>query len=177
MAGNKQPREKLNHTLKYITTLLNQYKITSWFIGYGTLLGIVRNRSCIDQDDDVDLVCDRNDFDAIHKMLRENNLDVTYGHTIGDSRSIIKTVDTATLSSIDFYCATVDTNGNFADEWEDVVWSNCFVPNTRTLLNLSWRETVLQIPHNHVQKLENRYGKGWMIPQHTKGPLPRLKRL
>ena len=58
-----------------------------------------------------------------------------------------------------------------------IVRSNCFILNTRTLWNLHWRETTLQLPHNHAQKLENRYGKNWMIPQHTKGPLPRHKRL
>lgn len=177
MAGNTQPQEKLNHTLKYITALLKRHKIANWFIGYGTLLGVVRSGSCIDHDDDVDIVCDKNDFDTIHTILLENHLAVTYGHTIGDSRNIIKTVDTPTLSSIDFYCATVDDDGNFADEWEGVVWSNCFIPNTRTLWQLHWRDTTLQLPHNHTQKLANRYGQNWMVPQHTKGPLPRLKRL
>ncbi|HIB77695.1 MAG TPA: hypothetical protein EYO58_08820 [Flavobacteriales bacterium] len=184
MAGSKQTQEKLNHTLKYITVLLIQYKITNWFIGYGTLLGIIRDNACIDGDDDIDIVCDRNDFDRIHKMLKENNINVTYDYGgIQDCRFIIKTVQNDKLTSIDFYCAEIDDKGNFNDEWEKVIWTKCYTPNTPFdrytpfLLSIKWKDIFLPIPHNCIQKLRNRYGKKWHIPQNTKGPLPRLSYL
>ena len=53
--GNNNSQEKLNNTLIKITNLLNENNIHDWFIGYGTLLGIVREDSCIENDDDIDI--------------------------------------------------------------------------------------------------------------------------
>ena len=44
-AGNRESADKLNATLIKVSQLLNQNRVKDWFIGYGTLLGIVRNRS------------------------------------------------------------------------------------------------------------------------------------
>ena len=177
MAGNNQSQGKLNYTLKYITIFLIQHKITNWFIGYGTLLGIVRNNTCIDGDDDIDLVCDRNDFERIHKLLKENNIQVTFEYGIQNTRSIIKTVETDTLASIDFYCTEVNKVGHFNDEWENVIWTYCYIPNTQILPYITWNNIFLPIPYNCINKLCNRYGKQWYIPEDTKGPMPRLRYL
>ena len=177
MAGIKQPQKKLNHTLNYITKLLIQYKITNWFIAYGTLLGIIRNGTCIDSDDDVDIVCDRVDFERIHKVLKAHNIPVTYNYGIGKSNKIIKTVKTDVFTSIDFYCATVGTDGHFHDDWENVIWTNCYIPKTKYLPSIKWNTIWLPVPNNYVQKLKNRYGKNWKIPQNTKGPMPRKRHL
>lgn len=177
MGGSKQSQEKLNHTLKYITTLLIQSKITNWFVGYGTLLGIVRDQSCIDNDDDVDIICDANDFDKIHQMLRDHHLEVTYRHAIADSRHIIKTVTTSEWASVDFYCATVDAHGNFHDHWENVVWTECYQPNSTQLQAVPWNGIYLPLPDNAVRKLKNRYGADWRTPCASKGPMPRRTHL
>ena len=58
MAGKEYAENKLNTILIIIVKLLHSYKATNWFIAYGTLLGIVRNNSCIDKDDDVDIIID-----------------------------------------------------------------------------------------------------------------------
>ena len=44
--GSPQTKSLLNKTLLYIISLLKLYEVTDWFLGYGTLLGIVRNNSC-----------------------------------------------------------------------------------------------------------------------------------
>jgi phosphorylcholine metabolism protein LicD len=41
-----------------IVNLLISMKIENWFIGYGTLLGIIRDESCIEGDDDIDIIVD-----------------------------------------------------------------------------------------------------------------------
>ena len=69
MIGIKNPQEKLNGTLLIIARLLNSNNITNWFAGYGTLLGIIREGSCINNDDDVDIICNRDDYDAIKNIL------------------------------------------------------------------------------------------------------------
>jgi len=69
MGGTKQTRECLNHTLLYVTTLLNNNNITNWFIGYGTLLGIIRENSCIHGDDDVDIIIDKKSYELLKNLL------------------------------------------------------------------------------------------------------------
>ena len=57
--GSQQTQSLLNKTLAYIISLLDSYEVTDWFLGYGTLLGIVRNNSCIKGDDDIDFIINR----------------------------------------------------------------------------------------------------------------------
>ena len=59
MAGTKQTSEKLNKTLLFLITLLNDNNIKNWFVCYGTLLGLVRENSCIDNDDDIDVIIEK----------------------------------------------------------------------------------------------------------------------
>ena len=53
-----QDSHHLNNGLKQIVKDLDEYKINNWFIGYGTLLGIVINNSCINNDD-IDIIIDK----------------------------------------------------------------------------------------------------------------------
>ena len=66
MVGKKQTSEKLNNTLTEIVKILNANNIANWFIGYGTLLGIVRNRACINNDDDIDILIDKENYSTLH---------------------------------------------------------------------------------------------------------------
>ena len=56
MAGGPKSEKLLNNTLLFIIKLLNKNNIKNWFVAYGTLLGIVRNNSCIDGDNDIDII-------------------------------------------------------------------------------------------------------------------------
>jgi hypothetical protein len=170
MAGKTNPEEMLNDTLLFIIKLLNAHDIKNWFIGYGTLLGIVRRNSCINGDDDVDIVIDRVNYDKVKQLLVENGIKLEYGYGIGNSRNILKTIPTEKYCSVDFYMASVDTNGNYNDTWEGVVWSEC-----NDLIRREWNGEILYLPKNHETKLLNRYGKDWRIPQMSKGPMPRKK--
>ena len=173
MVGKKQPEEKLNNTLLYISNLLNKNNVKNWFIGYGTLLGIIRNNNCIDGDDDVDIIIEHANYDILNKLLKENNIPLI-GGDLGDyikkrnrkfrktRTGIIKTEETDDYASIDFYMATIDEKGNFYDVWENVVWTNCYDTNGK-LFERPWKDTILYIPANPEQKLRNRYGKDWGI--------------
>lgn len=169
MAGEKNNRALLNNTLMFIVKLLNANNISNWFIGYGTLLGIVRENSCIEGDDDVDIIIDKNHYDVVKQLLVEKNIEIDFGH----GRKLLKTKKNKDYCSVDFYMASIDEKGNFNDNWENVIWSECYKENTK-LIEYVWNENTLYLPFNYEQKLINRYGENWRIPHNGyKGPTPR----
>ena len=175
MAGDKNNRSLLNHTLMFIVKLLNDNNVSNWFIGYGTLLGIIRENSCIEGDDDVDIIIDKNQYDVVKRLLIEKNIEIVFGHGIGSSKSILKTKKNNQYCSVDFYMASIDEKGNFNDSWEKVTWSECYKENNQ-LVELTWNENVLYLPFNYEQKLINRYGESWRTPRDGyKGPTPHKK--
>lgn len=172
MAGvSKCTAEYLNKTLIFIANLLNNNNITNWFISYGTLLGIVRNNSCIENDDDIDIIIDKKYYESLKSLLQNNGFTFEYGFGIRNSKFILKTKPTEFISTIDFYMCDVDNNGNFNDVWNNVIWSNCYV-SKNTLINIKWNGKVLYLPNNYVEKLINRYGDDWNIPKKSKGIIP-----
>ena len=62
----------------YIIKLLNDNNIMNLFIGYGTLLGIIRENSCIDGDDDIDIIIDESNYDIIKEVLIKNDLKIIF---------------------------------------------------------------------------------------------------
>ena len=172
MAGRNSNQEFLNDTLKFIVALLAENNITDWFIGYGTLLGIIRNDSCIDGDDDIDIIMNKSNYEVLKMLLINEGFEIEYGYGINKSTDILKTKGTVMYSTIDFYMATVDDEGNFFDKWENVVWSNCY-NHGKNLLLRKWSGLNLYIPLNYETKLINRYGESWRKPQYSKGVSPR----
>jgi len=169
MSGRKSSKEKLNFSLLKIANILNNNNFDKWFIVYGTLLGIVRNKSCIDGDDDIDIICDINDYQKLKDILAKEGYKFEYGYGIKESKFIIKTKESNDLASIDFYMSIVDKKGNFNDMWEKVVWSNCYVKDTDKFLKINWQNTTLNLPNDYLKKLKKRYGFFWRIPQKNKG--------
>lgn len=171
MAGESQTTSVLNGTLETILKLLNIHNIQNWFIGYGTLLGIIRNNSCIDGDDDVDIVIDCLNYDKLKEIMIDNGFTIEYGYDINKSKNILKTKNSNGCCSVDFYMASVDEKGNFHDKWENVIWSECY--ENDNLIERMWNNNKLYIPHNYETKLINRYGLDWKTPRKTKGVDPR----
>ena len=170
MAGDKTTSIRLNDTLKYFVKLLHENNINHWFIAYGTLLGFIRENSCIDGDDDVDIIMDRTNFILIQKILSENGIKRDCMHWLGKSTNIIKTLPTDKYCSVDFYMADMDKSYNFNDTWTTVLWSDCYINGLPIVY--TWKDTILYIPNNAETKLALRYGDSWKIPQNSKGPLP-----
>ena len=172
MTGAKFNKTLLNNTLMFIIKLLNDNNINNWFIGYGTLLGIIRENSCIDGDDDIDIIIDKSNYDVVKQLLIKTGIDFDFGHGIGENTNILKTLETNNYCSIDFYMAIVDENGNFIDTWENVIWTKCYNEKNELLKHI-WNGNILYSPFNYETKLINRYGENWRIPQNNKGPTPR----
>lgn len=168
MGGVPCNKDDLNKTLIYITNLLNKYNIKNWFIAYGTLLGIIRNDSCIDKDDDIDILVDKSNFDKIKELLKHNGFEIDYGSdTAGykidkKTRNIIKTKTTTNYCSIDFYMTEIKNECNIYDIAENILWENCYINNN--YIKYKWNNQILFLPHNSEYNLEKIYGKNWRIP-------------
>jgi len=165
-SGNNFSDILLNKNLLKITNVLNKEKITNWFLGYGTLLGIIRNNSCVNNDDDIDIIIDIKNKININKIIKKYNYKI-----IVNKNNFYKIELQQNLPTVDFYFATVNKNNDFHDTWEKVVWSKC-----KPFIKKKWKNTTLNIPNNYETKLINRYGKNWRIPKNNyKGPKPRKK--
>jgi hypothetical protein len=149
-SGKPNTSLDLNTTLQKISTLLYEKKIYNWFIAYGTLLGIVRDNSCINSDDDVDIIIDKK-----YKIVIESlpGIKVLY-----KNNNFLRIILDTSKSPIDFYFSTVDANGNFFDNHENVKWLNVYPFEIR-----KWNNVILQLPQNYKEKLTKRYGN-WKIP-------------
>ena len=170
MAGEKKTQICLNNTLLFLLDILNNNNVKNWFISYGTLLGIVRENSCIENDDDIDICCDINDYDKIKNLLINNGLEIDKRkHLI---RFILKTKSTNSYCSIDFYMCHIDNEGNFNDKWEKVIWSKCYIDKEQNFIKYFWKDKILYLPNNYETKIKNRYGANWKKPQKSKGPKP-----
>ena len=152
MAGKKETSEKLNKTLLFLITLLNNNNIKEWFVCYGTLLGLVRENSCIDNDDDIDIIIEKSNYDIVKKILIENNFELNNNHGIGDSKYIIKTNSTSDYSSIDIYMGEYNNK------------------NIKAFIEKKWNGQNIYYPNNYEKILFNRYGKDWKIKQDKKIP-------
>ena len=169
MAGTKETSEKLNKTLLFLITLLNNNNIKNWFVCYGTLLGLVRENSCIDNDDDIDIIIEKSNYDIIKKILIENNFKLDYHYDIEDSKYIIKTKTTSDYSSIDTYRG--DYNENVKDLWNKLTIKDCFLDTeNKTFIKKKWNGQNIYYPNNYERILINRYGKDWKIKKDKKIP-------
>lgn len=169
--GSSQPQDKLNNTLIKISKELNEYKIKDWFIGYGTLLGIIRDSNCIDGDDDVDIIISKEESYKLHNLIKDKGYkyDIIKNRTM-KFKNFTRILLSDDLAPIDFYIATKEKN-NFNETWEKVIWTNVF-PVTKK----KWKnKSILNIPNNWEIKLEGRYGITWKEPKNWKGPKPAKK--
>tara|TARA_B100001057_G_C22683453_1_gene884693 strand:+ start:134 stop:667 length:534 start_codon:yes stop_codon:yes gene_type:complete len=171
MVGRKETSEKLNKTLLFLITLLNNNNIKEWFVCYGTLLGLVRENSCIDNDDDIDIIIEKSNYDIVKKILIENNFKLIYNYGIENSKYIIKTNYTSDYCSIDIYMGEYTNNKNIKDLWNNLTINDCFLDTeNKTFIEKKWNGQNIYYPNNYEKILFNRYGKEWKIKQDKKIP-------
>ena len=112
MGGVPQRASKLNKTLEHVVDILDENNYTDWFLAYGTLLGIVRNNSCIEHDDDIDIICNINERSRLIEILEKNNFKLFTDDDLNPGPKsfkdgIVKTFGTEEYVSIDFYFGLV----------------------------------------------------------------------
>lgn len=156
MAGIKTDKEKLNRTLEKVCCILNVNSINDWFISFGTLLGIVRENSCIQGDDDLDIMINY-DYQKLRSVFEEQGFTFTSKFGIKNPDTILKTEPCDKYGSFDFYMASVKDK-NYFTAWQNVVFQNVEIETK------AWRSVHINLPKNSEAILEKMYGTNWRTP-------------
>jgi hypothetical protein len=157
---------RLNYTLKNLVHILNKHNINEWFIGYGTLLGIIRENSCIDGDDDIDIIINKEDTNKIIELFKYYSYDVKY-YKSGKFYKVknynynynFLRLDKKNHAPIDFYLSE-KIGKSYIDKHENILWENC-----EKLLKYNWSNVIINLPRNPEEKLKKIYGDDWKIPK------------
>jgi hypothetical protein len=160
MAGERTDKEKINHTLEKVCDILNENNINDWFIFFGTLLGIVRENSCIQGDNDLDIMINH-DYQEVRLTFEQEGFEfvphIRKNKPFGEL--LLKSRSTAEFSSFDFYFCEV-TDRDYYTPWHKAKAINC-----QPLDKQSWRSTTLNLPNDYMNKIVSMYGKDWRIPR------------
>jgi hypothetical protein len=163
MGGEKTDQEKLNHTLESVVKILHEEGVTDWFIFYGTLLGIVREDSCIAGDDDIDIMINY-DFKQLLSIFEKR------GFTFKPiENKLLKSSPTKEFASFDFYFCEVDEEKKWLMRWvnnSSTIVTNPYIDSSsKTFHSITWRSTILNLPNNYMDKIIKMYGETWNKPQ------------
>jgi len=158
MSGYPERAEKLNYTLHWAADMLTKKGIDKWFICYGTLIGVLREGSCIHGDDDVDIMVPRENWDDLYDGIKKANME-NY-NTDWTKENVIITRKAEKVHQVDFYICDIAENGDWYDSWNKVTWTQCFDENGN-LPTAMFQGRPVNIPFNAEKKLVNRYGPRW----------------
>lgn len=164
MAGQAVNKEKLNCTLEKVCNILRENNINDWFIFYGTLLGIVRGDSCIQGDDDLDIMINH-DYQELRTVFAREGFKFSSNYGIKNPDTILKSTPCDQYASFDFYMCNVNQSGDFYTPWERTWLRNAYEDkNKKSFFIKKWRSTLLQLPRNPEDRLCLMYGD-WQIPR------------
>ena len=156
MSGINTDKEKLNLTLEKVCSILHKNDINDWFIVFGTLLGIVRENSCIEGDDDLDIMINC-DYQTLRSTFEREGFIFTSKYGIKNPDTILKTEPCDKYASFDFYMSSVEGK-NYFSQWQNIEFQNIEV-ETKV-----WRSTHINLPQDAEIILEKLYGATWRTP-------------
>ena len=149
-AGEQRKSTDLNTNLKKIVNDLHKYKIKNWYIAYGTLLGIIRNGNCIDNDDDIDIIIEESELSKLHQLRKKEGYKYEYESGCCNYKNFVRIVGDNNIP-IDFYVVKRKGN-NFIDTHEKLDWYDVFPISKK-----KWNGVTLQLPNNYISKLNTLY--------------------
>ena len=172
MAGTTTDTKKLNRTLEVVANILHEENINDWFIFFGTLLGIVRENSCIQGDDDLDIMINC-DYQHLRSAFEKRGFIFMEGkHGIKNPDTILKSEPTQEFGSFDFYMCNVNKSGDFYSPWEKTFIRNAYSDiSKKTFIEKDWNNISLNLPLNFEKKLTHMYGN-WKEVVHGKKSNP-----
>lgn len=163
MVGEFTNQEKLNRTLKKVCEILDKNNTNDWFIFFGTLLGIVREDSCIQGDDDLDIMINC-DYQKLRSIFEKEGFTFTSNFGIKNPDTILKSEPCDQYTSFDFYMCNVNESGDFYSPWERTFIRNPYSDvSKKTFIKKDWNNVSLNLPLNFEKKLTHMYGN-WKVP-------------
>lgn len=157
--------------LQYFSSLLSSIEHFTFF---GTLLGIVRDNSTIDGDDDIDFYVHSGDREALLEIIKAANFGKNIKiieNTTPYFLSVSRTVDDED-GIVDFYFyQSDDSSGYIWDKWN---FSGHHRSNANAMKvpksmifpieKLSYKEIFINMPNSASEVCEYLYGKNWRKP-------------
>jgi len=136
-----------------------------YLIFFGTLLGIVRSKSLIEGDDDIDFIINKKDFSKLKKLLKDNGYIIT--HEKIDYISFNKK-SISEEHTIDFYGFEINEEFIWLNE---SFYDNCLFKLDRHKMKIPkdiifktiTNELNIKIPKHPKKVLEYIYGEKWEI--------------
>lgn len=170
--------KKLNKILIHIVNDFEEYSIKKWFLGYGTLLGIVRDNNCINGDDDIDIIVSHEESKKLNKLIKDKAYKYERSKVCGEKNKtdanmpppcngtingFIKIILFDGKPTVDFYVAK-EKSGDYYDLWEKVIWTNIYPYYIK-----KWKGVKLNLPNDYLNKIIKYYGDDWHTPKPFKG--------
>tara|TARA_B100000315_G_scaffold29636_1_gene25166 strand:- start:45 stop:800 length:756 start_codon:yes stop_codon:yes gene_type:complete len=158
--------------LVLVSKILNH---DEYFVFYGTLLGLSREKDIIENDDDIDLLVDIKNRDNVVEKIEKSILQIDYSNPYNKSPYFLQAFnETKNIKSyIDFYFYENYKNldyiverCNFFQNWNNPSQS-LHIPKKIIfpIKNEYFFNTIISLPKKHLNVCKYLYGKKWKVPQ------------
>ena len=160
MTGVKKTIEELIKLYKNIMIFLKEANV-ELILFYGSLLGYYRNLEFINEDDDIDIIICRKDYDIL-KTYINSNIHKYPEIKIGINNNSILQLFSDNVGPFDIYA--------FDNYNDDILirWDGNLLFDTKDIFpikTITFHDYNISIPSNTENILFQTYGKNWKIPQ------------
>lgn len=174
MAGNKLSAQSLDLSLTFFSGELSKRNI-SYFVFFGTLLGLIRDGQPIAGDDDVDFYVDISHYDKVCSLLANLGFHINFEDWPNNTRYFLQASGLlhGDIVRVDFYFYEVSLCGNYLVE----KWNFSGQPNNSDrvlkvpkplvfpLTSIEYQGLKIPMPKYPEIICEFLYGPKWRIPQ------------
>lgn len=156
--------------LIYISNIISKLE---YFVFFGTLLGLVREKNLIENDDDIDIYVNIKHRKKLIELLKNNNIDVDLNLKVNKSESFLQVTRLLNNKNtvIDFYFFEDDIDDLYLiEKWNFEGGTNnpekhLRIPKifTHPIQKIKIKENFFNFPANPEYLCEFLYGRDWNI--------------
>jgi len=162
MTGKKHTTKELIELYKVIMDFLKDADIT-FILFYGSLLGYHRDANFIENDDDIDVLIHRTDFDKL-RLYIQNNID-KYPNITSNNNTYyyILQLWCSDKGPFDIYPFEDHSTEHILIKWDgDLLYKKTDIYPINII---NWHGYNIGIPNNTESILLETYGNNWRVPQ------------